>query len=158
MLEEKKRELETTQSELTAEKQSLTGLQTQKTKMTADLQKVTTEFEKKQLSFMTDIQALEQKIAQMSTSTNKMTSDQGKVLQNKFVQKIAPLQIPMMIEDQAVIITVPLVKRKYEPAESIRSSRIGNLRVQSQNSLSNTLRSSTDALGQTGTSVPLVSS
>ncbi len=48
---------------------------------------------------MADIQALEQKIAQMSTNTNKMTSDQGKALQNKFVQKIAPLQIPMMIED-----------------------------------------------------------
>ena len=62
-------------STLNAEKQSIGALQTQKTKMDTDLQKITMELEKKQLGFMKDIMALEKKIATMSESTSRMTSD-----------------------------------------------------------------------------------
>jgi len=62
-------------STLNAEKQSIAALQTQKTKMDTDLQKITMELEKKQLGFMKDIMALEKKIATMSASTSRMTSD-----------------------------------------------------------------------------------
>ena len=127
MLNEKQRQLDAVVSTLNAEKQSIGALQTQKTKMDTDLQKITMELEKKQLGFMKDIMALEKKIATMSESTSRMTSDQGKVLQKKYDQKITPLQVPLMIEDQAVIMTVPLSKRRYEPAESVRSSRIGGV-------------------------------
>jgi len=43
--------------------------------MDTDLQKITMELEKKQLGFMKDIMALEKKIATMSESTSRMTSD-----------------------------------------------------------------------------------
>lgn len=90
------------------------------------LQSVTADFEAKQLSFMSDVIALEEKIDAIAKLPSKMSADQGKVLKQAYNRKITKHQVPVLIEDAKVIKAVPLALRVADKTESqsMRSSRV----------------------------------
>ena len=52
-----------------------------------------------------------------------MTADQGKLLANQYQQKIASQNVTSLIEDQKIILKVPLKDRVHTRADSMRSSQ-----------------------------------
>jgi len=90
------------------------------------LQLATNDFEDKQLSFMSDVVALEGKIDAMTKLPSKMSADRGKALQQVYTKKITIHQLPLLIEDAKVIKAVPLALRIPDKIESqsMRSNRM----------------------------------
>ncbi len=72
---------------------------------------------------MNDIIALEAKLETMQKNPSRMTAEQGRLLSQQYKQKITPIDVPSLIEDQKVILKVPLKDRVHERAESHRSSQ-----------------------------------
>ena len=72
---------------------------------------------------MEDLLKLEQRIDAQTKNPSKMTADMGRTLQSLYRAKIGPSNLPALIEDQKIVISVPLNQRVSEPAESTRASQ-----------------------------------
>jgi hypothetical protein len=126
MLDEVKKELATAQSTQKTEQTTISDMKNKKIQEEKKLQLATTDFEDKQLGFMSDVIALEGKIDAMTKLPSRMSADHGKALQQVYNKKIKIHQVPLLLEDAKVIKAVPLALRVLDKTESqsMRSNRM----------------------------------